>query len=250
MNYKSVLLAALVAGLLPVAAVAQASPEPPAAPPAAPATQPAAPAAAQPAAPVPQAYPAKIALIAFQQAVIATNEGQRALADIRKKYEPKQAQLEGINNEIDTLKKQLQAAPATLSDAERAARMKTLDTKQKQLDRDTEDARTAYQADLQDAYGKIAQKVNAAMISYVEKNGYTIVFDVGSEQSSVMWAKREPSGDITEAVVNAYNVSSGIAPPPPDAPAGAATRPKPATTMPHTTTPPKPATTPTKPPAK
>ena len=186
MNYKSVLIAALVAGLLPAAAVAQASPEPPAAPPAAPAAQSAAPAAL----PAPEAFPAKIALIAFQQAVIATNEGQRALADIRKKYEPKQTQLEGINNEIDTLKKQLQAAPATLSDTERAARMKTLDTKQKQLDRDTEDARTAYQADLQDAYGKIAQKVNAAMISYVEKNGYTIVFDVGGEQSSVMWAKQ------------------------------------------------------------
>ena len=250
MNYKSVFLTALVAGLLPVAAVAQASPEPPAAPPAAPAAQPAAP-AAQPALPVPEAFPAKIALIAFQQAVIATNEGQRALADIRKKYEPKQTQLEGVSNEIDTLKKQLQSAPATLSDTERAARMKTLDTKQKQLDRDTEDARTAYQADLQDAYGKIAQKVNAAMISYVEKNGYTVVFDVGGEQSSIMWAKREPSGDITEAVVNAYNASSGIAPPPPDAPAGPAAHPtKPAGTAPHTTTPPKPATTPTKPPTK
>jgi Skp family chaperone for outer membrane proteins len=245
MNSKSIFLTALVAGLLPVAAVAQASP----ASPAAPAAQPAAP-AAQPAPPVPKAFPAKIALIAFQQAVIATNEGQRALVDIRKKYEPKQAQLEGVNNEIDTLKKQLQAAPATLSDTERAARMKTLDTKQKQLDRDTEDARTAYQADLQEAYGKIAQKVNAAMINYVEKNGYTIVFDVGGEQSSVMWAKKEPSGDITEAVVEAYNTSSGIAPPAPEAPsAPSANHAKPATTTPHTT-PTKPAATPTKPPAK
>jgi Skp family chaperone for outer membrane proteins len=242
MNSKFALLAALVAGLLPVAAIAQAAPAP-----AAPAAQvppvPSSAAAgpAQPAPVVPQAYPAKIALIAFQQAVIATNEGQRALADVRKKYEPKQSQLESLNTEIDTLKKQLQAAPATQTDAERAARMKTLDTKQKQLDRDTEDARTAYQADLQDAYGKVSQKVYQVLLTYVQTNGYTLLLDVSSEQTPVMWAAKNPSADITEAVVNAYNVSSGIAPPPPEAPAAApATHPKPATSTPHSTTTPKP----------
>jgi Skp family chaperone for outer membrane proteins len=240
MNSKFALLAALVAGLLPVAAIAQAAPAAPAAQ-APTAPTPAAAGPAQPAPVVPQAYPAKIALIAFQQAVIATNEGQRALADVRKKFEPKQTQLESQNTEIETLKKQLQAAPATQTDAERGARMKTLDTKQKQLDRDTEDARTAYQADLQDAYGKVSQKVYQVLMNYVQTNGYTLLLDVSSEQTPVMWAAKNPSADITEAVVNAYNVSSGIAPPPPEAPSAApATHPKPATSTPHSTTTPKP----------
>jgi outer membrane protein len=239
MNSKFALLAALVAGLLPIAAIAQAAPAPAAQVPAAP--SPAAAGPAQPTPVVPQAYPAKIALIAFQQAVIATNEGQRALADVRKKFEPKQAQLESQNTEIETLKKQLQAAPATQTDAERATRMKTLDTKQKQLDRDTEDARTAYQADLQDAYGKVSQKVYQVLLTYVQTNGYTLLLDVSSEQTPVMWAAKDPSADITEAVVNAYNVSSGIAPPPPEAPGAApATHPKPATSTPRSTTTPKP----------
>ena len=238
MNSKFALFAALAAGLLPVSAVAQAVPAPPVDAPAA--AAPATP--AQPAQVPPQAYPAKIALVAFQQAVIATNEGQRALADIRKKYEPKQAQLESLNTEIDTLKKQLQSAPASLTDAERTSRMKTLDTKQKQLDRDTEDARTAYQTDLQDAYGKVAQKVNAVLLNYVQTNGYTLLLDVSSEQSAVMWAARDPSADITEAVVAAYNASTpGVSAPPPDAPgASSAPKPKPSTTTPHTTTTPKP----------
>ncbi len=134
MKSKFALQVAFAAGLLPVTAMAQATPAPP------PANAPAVPAAgAAPTAPVlPQAYPAKIALVAFQQAVIATNEGQRALADIRKKYEPKQAQLEAHNTEIDALKKQLQAAPATLTDAERSSRMKTLDTNLYNIYRDTE----------------------------------------------------------------------------------------------------------------
>jgi outer membrane protein len=230
MNYKLALLAALAAGLIPVAAIAQASPATPESATPTPAT---AATAAAPASVVPQAYPAKIALVAFQQAVVATNEGQRDVAEIQKKYAPKQTQLEALNNEIDALKKQLQAAPATLSDADRAARMKTLDTKQKQMDRDTEDARTSYQAELQEAYGKVAQKVNVVLLKYVQANGYTLLLDVSNEQSSVMWAAREPSADITQAVVSAYNTSSGITAPPPAAPSAA--RPKPATTTPRAT---------------
>ena len=80
---------------------------------------PARPAAAE--APVtPQAIPAKIALVAFEQAVFATNEGQKAVQDIQTKYKPKKDQIDTLSHEVDTLKKQLQSAPATLTDADRA----------------------------------------------------------------------------------------------------------------------------------
>lgn len=230
MSSKLALVAALAVGLLPIAAVSQTAPAAP---------EPAAPsAAAAPAAPAPvppQAYPAKIALIAFQQAVITTNEGQQALAVVRKKFEPKQTELEGLNTEIDTLKKKLQAAPATTTDADRSAMMKTLDTKQKQLDRETEEARTSYQSELQTAYSSVAEKVHKVLLDYVQTNGYTMLFDVSNEQSSIMWTSQNPSADITIAVVNAYNTASGVAAPPPDAPvAPAASHAKPASATPHT----------------
>ena len=60
----------------------------------APAAAPSAAASAAPAAAVPQAVPAKIAVIAFEQAVIATNEGLRSLADLKKKYEPLRSNIE------------------------------------------------------------------------------------------------------------------------------------------------------------
>ena len=41
---------------------------------------------------VPAPGPAKIAIIQFQQAVGATNEGQRDFAELRNKFEPKQTQ--------------------------------------------------------------------------------------------------------------------------------------------------------------
>ncbi len=242
MNHKFVLLAALISGLLPVAVVAQASPAQPQ--PAAPAaaTAPAATApAAQPAPPAPTAYPAKVALIAFEQAVISTNEGQQTIAEVQKKYEPKKAALDALASEIDTLKKKLQAAPATLSDTERAAQLKTIDTKDKQYQRDADDASTAYNADVQEALSKVMQKVDVVLRDYVEKNGYTLLLDVGGQQSPVMWTSQNPNADITEAVVAAYNASSGVAPPPPAAPTPAA-KPKPATsTTPHTAAPKPPA---------
>ena len=129
------------------------------------------------------------------------------------------------------MKKQLQSAPATLSDAERATRLKTIDTKEKQLTRNAEDAQTAYNTDLQEAYGKLAAKVSATLKKYVSDNGFTILLDVSSQQSNVMWIG--PNIDVTQAVVTAYNTSSGIAAPVPSAPsAPAASRPRPATTTP------------------
>jgi Skp family chaperone for outer membrane proteins len=224
MNRTLILATALAAGLATSTLVAQA----PAAPAAAPVTA--------PVAVPPQAIPAKIAIIAFEQVVVATNEGQRAFADVQKKYEPKKKQIDDLANEVDSLQKQLQALPATTSDEERTNRIKAIDTKQKQLQRDGEDAQNAYQGDLQEAYGKVAQKVGNTMVKYVQDNGFTLLLNKGAQQQQgidpVLWWN--PSTDISQAVVNAYNASSGVAAPPPQAP-----------TPPRRTTPP--ATTPKKP---
>ncbi|QMV18661.1 OmpH family outer membrane protein [Granulicella sp. 5B5] len=179
-----------------------------------------APAAAPAAAAVaPQAVPAKIAIIAFEEAVVRTNEGQRAVADIQKKYEPKKSQIDTQAKEVDTLKAQLQALPANAPDDQRATLIKNIDTKEKNLQRDAEDAQNSYQSDLQEAYGKVAQKVGGEAVKYVQANGFTLLLNVGGNQQAanpVLWAL--PETDITQAVVNAYNKVSGIAAPPPSAP--------------------------------
>jgi outer membrane protein len=233
MNRNLVLVSALGAGLLTTAAMAQTATTPAPAPAATPSTASAA-ANRTPPAP-PQAIPAKIALIAFEQAVFATNEGQKTVQEIQKKYEPKRAQIETQGKEVDSLKKQIQSAPATLSDEERATRLKNIDSKEKELNREAEDANNAYQADLQEAYGKVARKVSATVQTYVAQNGYTLLLDVSNQQNSnVMWASQNPNIDITMAVVEAYNTSSGVAAPPPSAPSAGAPAPRPRTSTPTT----------------
>jgi outer membrane protein len=194
--------------------------------PQAPATAPAA--AAPVTIPPPQAVAARIALIEFEEAAAATNEGQKTVIEIQKKYEPQKAKLDGLKTEIDSLTKQLQSAPATVTDEEKASRARTIDTKQKQYQRDGDDATAAYQADVQDAIGKIEQKLGPVVIRYVQQNGYSMLLDnTGPPQQgglNVLWA---PGTDISQAVVDAYNAASGVAAPMPSAPAAA--RPRPAT---------------------
>ncbi len=172
--------------------------------------------AAAPAAVAPQALAAKIALINFEQVVLASNEGQTVTANTQKKYEPKKSQIETEASDVENMKKQLQALPASTPDEERASRLRAIDTKEKQLNRDAEDAQTAYNSELQEALGKVAVKINTVMQAYAQQNGYTLVLDVSSQSSNVLYAL--PSTNVSQAIVDAYNKQSGVAAPPPPSP--------------------------------
>ena len=200
---RSLFVVAALAATFTVGAGAQTS-QPPSAP---------APASAA----VPPTGANKIAVIAFQPAVVATNEGRAAIAKVQQRFAPKQAELKAMNDQIDTLKKQLQADGSTLSPDERATRLRTIDDKEKALQRAAQDAQSDFQQAMSEAYQGIAQKFYAVLQDYCQANGYGAVFDMSSQQTPVVWASK--GADISEAVVQEYNQKSGV-----PAPAGAAGR--------------------------
>ena len=173
-------------------------------------------AAQTPAAPAAPAGPAKIAVIAFQAAVGQTNEFQRNFGDLQKKYEPKRQQLKTLNDDIDSLTKQLQAQGDKLSDSERASRAKTIDDKKKQLERSAEDAQNDFQSEMQEMYNGVASKVYDVLASYSQQQGFTLVLDVSQQQNPVLYASE--STNITKQIIDAYNLKSGVPAPPPGAP--------------------------------
>ncbi len=199
------------------------------------------PAAEPPSAPSPAgaapsfpAGPAKVAVIVFQQAVASTNEGQRSFAQLRDKFAPKQAQLKTQSDEVDSLKKELQDAGPNLSDQERDSRLKTIDDKTKALQRVAEDDQNDFNTQMNDMYQALAQKVYVTVDKYAKQNGFTVVLDASQQQSSpVLWIN--PGVDITKAVVDAYNASSGVAAPAAPAAPKPASSTRPAT--PRSTTP-------------
>jgi outer membrane protein len=175
-----------------------------------------------------QDVPAKIAVIAFQAAVTQTNEFQRNFADLQKKFEPKREELKTLNDQIEALQKQLQTQGATLNDAERESRAKVINEKEKLLKRDQEDDQNDFQQEMQETFNGVAQKVGEVLISYSQQHGYTLVLD-GGEQQTQMVLYANPATDISKAILDAYNVKSGV--PAPAAQPAAAT-PRPATRPP------------------
>jgi len=182
----------------------------------APATSPSAPAG-----------PTKVAVIAFQAAVSQTNEFQRDFADLQKKYEPKRNQLKTMADEIEGLEKQLQAQGSTLSEADRAAKTKSVDDKKKQAQRFAEDAQNDLGGEVNEVYSKVATKVFDVLSEYCKQQGFTLVLDgTASQQQPPVVLYATPNIDISKAIVDAYNVKSGV--PAPPAPPPSAPTPKPA----------------------
>jgi outer membrane protein len=153
--------------------------------------------------------PAKIAVVAFQAAVTQTNEFQRNFGDLQKKYEPKREELKALSDQIETLQKQLQTQGETLNDVERETRARTISEKQKQLQRDQEDDQNAFQQEMQDTFNGVAQKVGEVLIAYAQQHGYTLVLD-GGEQQTQMVLYANPATDISKAILDAYNLKSGV----------------------------------------
>ena len=177
-----------------------------------------------PAAVAAPAGPVKVAVIAFQAAVSQTNEFQRNFGDLRKKFEPKMAQLKTMSDEIETLTKQLQAQGDKLSEADQAAKARVIEDKKKQAQRFSEDSQNDYQQQVQEVFNSVASKVGEVLVSYVQQQGYSMVLDATQQQQQapiVLYAA--PSSDITRQVIEAYNVKSGV-PAPAVAPAAPAAK--------------------------
>jgi len=187
------------------------------------------------------AAPNKVAIINIQAAIANSNEGQRDLEALQKKFEPKQIELKSLSDEVDNLKKQLAAQTDKLNDEERTKRVQAIDSKQKTLQRNLEDAQNDYQTQSNEIAQRIGTKVMQVLDNYAKENGYAMVIDVSTQQSPVLWAAQ--SVDITKPIIEAYNQKSGV-----PAPTPAATKPaastgvtaprRPASTLPSA---PKPA---------
>lgn len=242
MKSKFVRFLLAMAFAISVAALAQtgtaaASPAP--ASPAAGSALPAAPSAAA-SAPATTATGTKVGTINIEQAIFATNEGRRDFEALSKKLEPKQTELKGKNDEIESLKKQLNDQGPKLNDDSRNTLVKQIEAKQKVLDRDVQDAREEAQNQQNEIAQRILQKMAPVVVKYATDNGFGVLIDTSQPwpQGPVLWAGE--SVDVTKPIVEAYNAQSSVAPPP----AGGASKPA-GTRTPGATTPAiKPATPP------
>jgi len=171
--------------------------------------QSAAPAAAAPAPTAPAAT--KVGIINIQAAIVNSNEGQRDFETLQKKFDPKRAELENLNKEVDELQKKFNAQGDKLNDEARGDLLKQIDSKKKILQRNYEDANTDVQAQQNEIANRIGQKLVGVLDKFAKDNNFTVILDVSGQSSPVLWA--DSSVDITKTVVEAYNAQSGVTAP-------------------------------------
>lgn len=166
----------------------------------------------------------KVGAINIEQAIFATNEGQRDFQVLSKKLQPKQTQLKTMSDDLDSLKKQLNAQGDKMNEMARGDLVKEIEQKQKEFDRSRQDAQDDFQGQENDIAQKILQKMAPIIMKYATEHGFGLIIDTSNPwpQGPVLWSGQ--SLDITKPVVDAYNTQSGIAPPEPSS-SGASTRP-------------------------
>jgi outer membrane protein len=189
--------------------------------------------------------PTKIGVVNIQQAIGESAEGKKEIDALQQKFNPKQAELKGLNDELENLKKQYQAQADKLNDDEKNSKAKSIDSKQKALQRNYEDAQAEFQQSEQEVINRIGAKMLTVLEKYANANGYAVVLDVSNPQTSpVLWATQGTV--ITKELVDAYNAANpaGASAPAPKPSSGAAGANRPATAPARPATP---APTPKKP---
>jgi outer membrane protein len=174
-----------------------------------------------------QAQQGKVAIINIQGAIISTKDGQKAASELNAKTQPKKKELEGKQNEINGLQDQLNKGQNTMSETAKNDLYKNIEAKKKGLQREMEDAQADLEADQNKLLQQLGQKILAVIQRYSVDNGYSMVLDVGNQNTPVIWAS--PSIDITKEIIELYDKStasaSGSAPAPTPAPKPAAPKP-------------------------
>src|SRR5713101_3673817 len=194
------------------------------------------------AASLPKATGTKVGTINIEQAIFASNEGRRDFDVLAKKFEPKQNELKGTADELDSLQKQLSAQQDKLNEESRDKLVKQIEAKKKSFDRSTQDAQEEFQTQQGEIGNKILTKMAPLIVKYASENGYGMILDTSQQwpRGPVIWYG--PAVDITQPIVETYNTQSGV-----PAPAAGSTPAKPV--RPATSPASKPAAPAAKPPA-
>jgi outer membrane protein len=146
----------------------------------------------------------KIGLVNIQEAILSTAEGKKAMAELQKKYQPRQQEVQKLQEDARVISDQLQKQAATLSDDEQRRLNRDLEEKQKFLKRTTEDAQADFATDRDEMFRRIGQKMVKQIDDYARQNGFSLI--IGSDQVPIYYAAKEV--DLTDSIVRLYDVAN------------------------------------------
>jgi len=180
----------------------------------------------------------KVGVIDMQKALLSTKDGEKAVAELRAKFAPKQQEFEKRQAELQAKQEQFRKTENTISEEAKATLARDIDAMTKNLQRDTDDARQDVDQEQQRVLNELGQKMMQVLQKYSSEKQLTMVFDVSGQPNNILFASN--TIDITRDIIMLYDSAPAtqVAPKPattsaPPAPKPAAPKPAaPATTTP------------------
>jgi outer membrane protein len=158
-----------------------------------------------------QTPPTKIGVVDLQSVIIKTKDGEKAAAELKTKFAPKQTELEKKQQNILALQTQLRNGQNTMSEENKQKLMREIDRTQALLKRDSEDANQDLESEQQRVMAELVPKIINVLNKYATENNFALVLDLSSQQTPVLFASN--TVELTRALIDAYDKSSATAPP-------------------------------------
>jgi Skp family chaperone for outer membrane proteins len=145
--------------------------------------------------------PVKIAFVNLEQAVYSCDEGKREFGEVQKFVDSKNAELENLRKEVDSLRNQLNVQGSKLTDEARLDLEDQVEAKETALQRFQQDT----QKEIEARRLRVGNYIGKRMLPVVEKlskgKGLNAVFNVSSSRDLYL----DPMFMITDEVIKLYN---------------------------------------------
>jgi len=145
--------------------------------------------------------PAKLAWMNLEAAVFSCDEGKREFVEVQKFVDSKNAELESLRKEAESLRNQLNVQGSKLTDEARLDLEGQVDAKDTNLQRFQQDTQKEIDNRRMRATNYIGKRLLPVIEKVAREKGLTAVFYFTSSRDA--WV--DPALNVTEDVVKAYN---------------------------------------------
>src|SRR6185436_2119242 len=167
------------------------------------------------------AQASKIAVVDGQALTLASDEGKSVNDKLDKRIQAITAEMDKARKDIEAKENDLKTRDRVMSAAAKTQMQRDIDDAKRTFDRKNQD----YQKELTDLQNELlvpaAERAKQELANFVSENGYTLLIDLSSERSNVVWANQ--GNDVTVVVLkrinDAFKKSGGAAPTPAASPA-------------------------------
>ncbi len=147
-----------------------------------------------------QPAPSRIAVLAMREAMLATQDGRKAAAAMKARFEPRRLALEKRQTELTGLDERARNGAATMNAETQRRLAEEIATKKKSLERDAQDLDDDAQQEDAKLMQDISDKMNAVIDQYGKQKGYTVVVDTAQP---ILWAAE--SANVTLDIIKLYD---------------------------------------------